>query len=1213
MADLKHLKLQPHGDAGGSDPLAELTRIMGMSTHSAARDAAPDDFGIDLERELMGDLGANDSHAPAAAPARGGAPERDASARSFVPPSTASQSHGPRPVVSQPVVSQPVASQTLGAQSTESWKAAFSEAANVSRQPSDAAQPRERGDAAAAPSKPAQAQPGQGAPSPAAPSTLRRDWSPARAPEPMSPVMRTSGPVTSAPVPSPTAIETPEEDPFERLAAFSRQWLDRRQPDAGGSFTMPAQPAGPASPVPTAERPKPVADPSPRPAASPSTSVPADAAPASAASDRDRRPAADSHPVPSAAPPHVAEPEPMAVAEDKVFDPFAELVAMAGHSRPSRAAPTATGPVAARPAAAPGAEGAPAASRAGEPSDGFAVPLRSGLHAAPTARGSSDAGPQNQSAVANPSIIARRTNWRSVSGGASAAAPHDAVPAAAPVIAAAAVAPVPASRAAVETPPSAAPAGPVSMARADVAPAEAAMPDAMPEPAAPKADGQAIERLAAVDLPEPPAEPAGAADMAGDPTWDAISAWVNRPSERGVRPAEADDQPRDDLDDDFFFASDAEGSPVLPPVARIPELGPVVAEQDDFGDFGEDFDLESLLRNELESESLRAEDVRVDADGAGRAVTAASAARSSPAQARSDGADTRSDEAPQAPAAASPAVAEAKDSPESGDETGMPEVDTIEVPTARYVVADEIDIPDLAVEDEVQPSVAADDIDADFGGGFEDRAETRPVAAIAATPGAAGEAWQPASPQPAGSGAAQDQGVGDIDAAFDAAVRSWAEAENEKDRDADGAAAGAVWSNVRPDYRDEDDDDGFNPEYPPAPPARQESHPVHRSRGLVVAALVAGVAVVGGVGAFVMSIGGGGGGGDTPALVRADPEPVKIKPEQPGGMTVPNQDKAVYERFSAEADAGQPAQERLVSTQEEPVNLAVRTVPITAPKPLIEPDDAESSDGLPAAFGQPVDMARPKSEDRVEPVDDIDAAPSGDVAVIAPRRVRTMVVLPDGRMVPREDAEPEAAEPEAVVVAAADPAPEVIDPAPAASTAPVPLAQAPIRTSEAGPAAAGTESGATGTIPAPAAGQEPPVRTVETRTITRDQATPTRGPVAPTRPSDQPVDIIGNTGGTAQSTQVAAATPAPVATAQSSEWSMQIASQPSPEGAQASYADLSRRYASVLNGRGVNIVKAEIAGKGTYWRVRIPTGSRADANTLCERYKAAGGSCFVSR
>ena len=52
---------------------------------------------------------------------------------------------------------------------------------------------------------------------------------------------------------------------------------------------------------------------------------------------------------------------------------------------------------------------------------------------------------------------------------------------------------------------------------------------------------------------------------------------------------------------------------------------------------------------------------------------------------------------------------------------------------------------------------------------------------------------------------------------------------------------------------------------------------------------------------------------------------------------------------------------------------------------------------------------------------------------------------------------------------------------------------------------------------------------------------------------------------------------------------------------------------SVIGGKGVDIKKAEIAGKGTYFRVRIPAGTRDEANALCSRYKSAGGSCLVTR
>ena len=55
------------------------------------------------------------------------------------------------------------------------------------------------------------------------------------------------------------------------------------------------------------------------------------------------------------------------------------------------------------------------------------------------------------------------------------------------------------------------------------------------------------------------------------------------------------------------------------------------------------------------------------------------------------------------------------------------------------------------------------------------------------------------------------------------------------------------------------------------------------------------------------------------------------------------------------------------------------------------------------------------------------------------------------------------------------------------------------------------------------------------------------------------------------------------------------------------------RQRCVLSGRTANIVKAEIAGKGTFYRVRVPAQSRNDAINLCTSYKAAGGNCFVSR
>ncbi|MCK8780931.1 SPOR domain-containing protein [Rhizobium sp. NTR19] len=76
---------------------------------------------------------------------------------------------------------------------------------------------------------------------------------------------------------------------------------------------------------------------------------------------------------------------------------------------------------------------------------------------------------------------------------------------------------------------------------------------------------------------------------------------------------------------------------------------------------------------------------------------------------------------------------------------------------------------------------------------------------------------------------------------------------------------------------------------------------------------------------------------------------------------------------------------------------------------------------------------------------------------------------------------------------------------------------------------------------------------------------------------------------------------------------IQIASLPTQADAQKSYQSLSAKFGNVIGGRGVDIRAAEIAGKGTFYRVRIPAGSKAEAVALCEKYRAAGGNCLVAR
>ncbi|MEL6968143.1 MAG: SPOR domain-containing protein, partial [Pseudomonadota bacterium] len=86
-----------------------------------------------------------------------------------------------------------------------------------------------------------------------------------------------------------------------------------------------------------------------------------------------------------------------------------------------------------------------------------------------------------------------------------------------------------------------------------------------------------------------------------------------------------------------------------------------------------------------------------------------------------------------------------------------------------------------------------------------------------------------------------------------------------------------------------------------------------------------------------------------------------------------------------------------------------------------------------------------------------------------------------------------------------------------------------------------------------------------------------------------------------------------IATGPKPPFAVQIASQRTVDAANRSYRTLSRRYASVLGGKGKDIRPIEIDGRGTFYRVRIPAQTRAEANALCRRLKSAGGDCFVTR
>ncbi|MEN5277985.1 SPOR domain-containing protein [Brucella sp. TWI432] len=325
------------------------------------------------------------------------------------------------------------------------------------------------------------------------------------------------------------------------------------------------------------------------------------------------------------------------------------------------------------------------------------------------------------------------------------------------------------------------------------------------------------------------------------------------------------------------------------------------------------------------------------------------------------------------------------------------------------------------------------------------------------------------------------------------------------------------------------------------------NRPVRGRRGLILAS-VAGIAVlIGGIGYHFI----GGSGSGEPVVIRADNQPIKVQPENPGGATVPNQDKAVYDRVAGTLP-NSPEQQTLISSGEEPVDLGAQDNDVGTND---SPEPNQSAEA-PASSGQ-------------------------DAPLIKTREVQTMIVRPDGTIVQPQEQEP----------------------APKQATA----------TNDSSPIAPPAE---TDEIAAIAAGSQPPQSTVNTPaaqpapTVQTQAAPAVRAPVVPSRPAAQPTTIVGNV---PQRTPAAAPAAAQVASAAGGGYFIQIASQPSAELAQKSYANMAQRYGSVIGGRAVDIKRADIPNKGTYYRVRVQAGSKEEANALCARFKSAGGSCFVTQ
>ena len=326
-----------------------------------------------------------------------------------------------------------------------------------------------------------------------------------------------------------------------------------------------------------------------------------------------------------------------------------------------------------------------------------------------------------------------------------------------------------------------------------------------------------------------------------------------------------------------------------------------------------------------------------------------------------------------------------------------------------------------------------------------------------------------------------------------------------------------------------------------AKPARKFSL---RSRSIyMVGSALLGAIALGGALAFAYKQSGGAmGGGQTP-VVQADSRPVKEAPQQAGGKEFPHKNKLIYERLQ---NGDQPEAERIVPRQEE---LAMPAMPGGA---------------VPAPAG-----AAPMPPPAVASVDDPDGGP---------RRVKTLVVRPDGTMAEAAAPPPAPAPHQAAAAGAPPAAPQQV----AFAEPPMPAPPMP----QAAP------------IPAPAAAPAP-------APVAKAAPAPAAAP-APVAADPQPVAAIP------PQPKVAAAEAAP-APAKPTKFVVQVGSKQNQTEALATFADMQQKYPTLLASYRPMVQKADLGSKGVWYRLRIgPIVDKTAATKLCGQLKSQGHpDCLV--
>ncbi|MCD6035561.1 MAG: Periplasmic protein TonB, links inner and outer rane [Rickettsiales bacterium] len=341
-------------------------------------------------------------------------------------------------------------------------------------------------------------------------------------------------------------------------------------------------------------------------------------------------------------------------------------------------------------------------------------------------------------------------------------------------------------------------------------------------------------------------------------------------------------------------------------------------------------------------------------------------------------------------------------------------------------------------------------------------------------------------------------------------------------------------------------------------------------------------------------------------VISADEAPFRVKPDEPGGMEVPNQDKTVY--GAMQGDQTPPPVEQVLPAPEEPVSVD------TIENQEKKPEDASKKEGLQKELGALEDGWKDQGtlkDDELSPLDELSAEPT-DLAPLGKDDEDIEVVGTPPAAVP-------AIPSPAPVVTPAAPAPKAEKPKTAEAVKPKAAEVKKATSEKAAPAPKVAE--ASKPAPAPVPAKQEATSSMEylrqqEEALKAKEATAAPVKQASTVPSAQermaeelPMKPLVQ----ADVTKVEKPTK-PLSGAATGAYRVQLGAFKSEPEAKEQWQQIVKRNTSLLQNLTVSMERADLKEKGIFYRLKAgPFASRSEAQVVCDALIKTGQGCFVAK